>query len=294
MLLGSVGYPLPIRFRFTLMLSVMWLAVNFCYYIVMIFVLITFALSVGFNVLLFLPAFAFKTDKLTDLSYSLTFIFLAVMSYIISGGSQLHKILLACVIIWAARLGLFLFNRIRAMKRDKRFDDMRDNFQKFLGFWVLQGITVPIVLIAAVLAWHSDIGEVGTVTYLGLVVFAVGLLTEATADYQKYRFNKTNKGKVWIDTGIWRISRHPNYLGEMLVWVGVYFVAYNGLLDANRIYGLASPLYIICLLLFVSGVPLLEDAADAKWGKNKDYQTYKKEVPVLVPTGSSIKRLINN
>ncbi len=273
------------------MLSVMGLPVNFCYYIAMAFVLMTFAISVGFNVLLFLPAFAFKTDKLTDLSYSLTFIFLAILSYTLSDGSQLQKVLLACVVVWAARLGLFLFNRIRAMKRDKRFDDMRDNLQKFLGFWVLQGITVPIVLLAAVLAWHSGVGDIGGITYFGVGVFAIGLLMEATADYQKYRFNKTNKAKVWIDTGIWKISRHPNYLGEMLVWIGVYFVAYNGLIDADRIYGLASPLYIICLLLFVSGVPLLEDAADAKWGKNKDYQAYKKEVPVLLPTVSSVKRL---
>lgn len=258
----------------------------------MVFVFALFILSVGFNLALFVPAYLLKTDKLTDISYSLTFIFLALYCFSSGPGSTLQKLLLTAVLVWAVRLGGFLLLRIFKMKRDKRFDGVRDNLKKFLGFWVLQGITVPIILLAAALAWRSAVGGVTAVTIVGAVIFAAGLLIEATADFQKFRFNAHNTTHTWIDNGLWRISRHPNYLGEISVWIGVYLIAFNALVGTSKIAGLASPLYIMCLLLLVSGIPPLEASADAKWGKDKNYRQYKKEVPVLVPTLASLKRLV--
>jgi steroid 5-alpha reductase family enzyme len=135
--------------------------------------------------------------------------------------------------------------------------------------------------------------KLNALTWTGVAVFLAGLCIEAVADKQKFAFNslKQNKGK-WIDTGIWRASRHPNYLGEMLVWWGMFMVVLASLSGVNILWAALSPLYIMSLLLFVSGVPLLEKSADKKWGKDKAYKLYKNEVPVLVPTLESIKRAV--
>ncbi|NDG30133.1 DUF1295 domain-containing protein, partial [bacterium] len=128
---------------------------------------------------------------------------------------------------------------------------------------------------------------------LGIVVFVKGLAIEATADMQKFIFNgkPKNKGK-WIDEGIWRASRHPNYLGEMMVWIGMYLVVLPSLTGNQWAWALLSPIYIVTLLLFVSGVPLLEKSADKKWGTNPAYKKYKKEVPSVMPTPKSISRAL--
>jgi len=114
-------------------------------------------------------------------------------------------------------------------------------------------------------------------------VWFVGLVLEATADLQKYRFSRDPKNKgAWIDEGVWRYSRHPNYFGEILVWVGVYLLAFPALIGWEKVIGLASPVLIICLLLFVSGVPLLEKAADARWGNEPAYKRYKRRTSILI------------
>ena len=130
-------------------------------------------------------------------------------------------------------------------------------------------LTVWVVLIPAIL---FD----GTFYIVGAIIWIIGLIIESFADAQKFSFKKKNKGK-FIQTGLWKYSRHPNYFGEMLCWIGIYVFA------GVWLWGLISPLYIIALLVFVSGIPLLEKKADAIWGKNKAYQKYKKETSVLIP-----------
>lgn len=221
---------------------------------------------------MFLPAFLFKTDKLTDLSYSLTFI--GITLYILFSQAMTTGVLILSLmaIIWAVRLGLFLFIRIRKQKKDDRFDDKRDDFFKFLAFWLLQGFTVWVVIMPLIL--FDNLGFL----YVGIAVWVFGLLIESIADYQKFSFKKktSNKGK-FIQVGLWKYSRHPNYFGEMLCWIGFYLVA------GVWLWGLVSPLYIILLLLFVSGIPLLEKKADKVWGKDKEYQRYKKDTSILIP-----------
>jgi steroid 5-alpha reductase family enzyme len=255
--------------------------------------LLFLGLSLAINIAMFVPAFLFKTDKLTDISYSVTFIVLSLLAFGGSDQSNPHFLTLLFVSVWALRLGGFLLYRIWNQKRDKRFDGMRENFFKFLNFWLLQGVSVFVVLIAALVFWTVDSPVLTTVSWLGALIFGAGLLIEATADIQKYRFSqrKSTKG-TWIDEGLWAASRHPNYLGEIMVWSGLYLFVLPSLSGWQIVIALLSPIFISSLLLFVSGVPLLEKSADKKWGKQKDYQNYKKAVPVLVPTISSIKRSI--
>ncbi len=254
-------------------------------------ILWTLIVSLGINIFMFIPAFIYKTDKLTDISYAVTFMVVAVAGFLRSEKTTLQLVTLLAVLLWALRLGTFLFIRINRMKRDKRFDGMREHFFAFLRFWLLQGLSVFVVMLAASFAFKQAESTFAPLSYLGLGIFAAGLLIEATADAQKFRFsgNPANKDK-WIDVGIWRKTRHPNYLGEMMVWTGVYLLVAPSLVGADSLWALLSPLYIICLLLFVSGIPLLEKAADKKWGSDKRYQTYKRQVPVLIPSFKSISR----
>ncbi len=119
---------------------------------------------------------------------------------------------------------------------------------------------------------------------VSLFEWTVGLIIETIADVQKIQFknNPANKGK-WIESGIWRYSRHPNYFGEIVVWIGVYIVAATSLPFVQAAIGLISPLFIIVLLLFVSGIPILEKSADKRWGNDPAYKKYKKRTSLLIP-----------
>lgn len=245
--------------------------------------LIALGASLFLNIVLFLIAFKFQTDKLTDASYAITFIVLACFG--LFSGADVAKIVLVCMVtLWALRLGGFLLFRIWRTGVDHRFDGMRDNFFAFAKFWVAQGISVWVILLPALMALFSDTMVFTTLSFIGVIIWGAGLLTEAIADWQKYQFtqNPANKNK-WIEIGIWRYSRHPNYFGEILVWIGVYLFVFSSLTPLQAVIGLASPLFIIILLLFVSGIPILEKSADKRWGKNKKYQEYKKQTSILVP-----------
>ncbi|GAC1372531.1 MAG: DUF1295 domain-containing protein [Candidatus Saccharimonadales bacterium] len=248
------------------------------------YLLITFAVSLGLNLAMFLIAYRLGTDKLTDISYSLTFILLAAYGLITAPVTPYRVLILALVVIWGLRLGSFLFSRVLRKGRDSRFDDMRGDFPKFAGFWVLQGVTVWVVLIPALLALRTSHATISLLAWLGALIWATGVIVESIADYQKDRFsqNTANQGR-YISSGIWSWSRHPNYFGEILVWVGVYLAAVTSLNAPAALIGLVSPLFITVLLLFVSGIPILEKNADAKWGSEPEYQNYKRRTSLLIP-----------
>jgi tryptophan-rich sensory protein len=158
---------------------------------------------------------------------------------------------------------------------------MRENFFKFLGFWLLQGISVFAIMICSLLFLNSSVTAFNPI---GILIWGLGLLIESIADYQKFTFSNNTKNKgMWIATGLWKYSRHPNYLGEILCWVGIYVYAYPALSTINRLIALVSPLFITTLLLFISGIPILERKANEKWGKDKKYIEYKKNTSVLIP-----------
>ncbi len=259
------------------------------------FLLWALAVAVGINILMFIPAYIFKTDKLTDMSYSITFIVVTLAAYNQSEQAFAHLVLLLAILVWAVRLGGFLLIRISKMGRDARFDDMREKFWSFSKFWLLQGVSVFVILLASLLFWREIDVTVNALSWFGLVVFAAGLLLESVADLQKFRFRFSGikKRHEWIDNGVWRMTRHPNYLGEIMVWFGLYLFVLPSLIGLDSMVGIISPLYITVLLLFVSGVPLLEKSANKKWGNLDAYKAYKAEVPLLLPTPRSIRRALH-
>lgn len=246
--------------------------------------LILLGISVFINTAMFLVAFRYKTDRLTDISYAVSFIIVALAALLLKDITNERLIVAALVIAWAIRLGTFLLIRIWHIKVDHRFDEMRNSFSKFGKFWELQALSVWVILIPSLLALSHTTVTFTTLSYVGFGIWGTGLLLEAVADIQKYRFNQDvrNKG-MWIDTGVWHYSRHPNYMGEMLVWVGVYLVVFATLTPIQTLVSLVGPLFIISLLLFVSGIPPLEKGADKRWGDNPDYRAYKRRTSLLIP-----------
>jgi len=240
-------------------------------------------ISLAINGVMFLVAFWLKSDKLTDASYAVTFGVLAAMALAHSPRAVYAWIGGGLVWLWALRLGGFLLYRVMRAGRDRRFDGLREHFWQFGKFWLGQAITVWILMLPVMLALSAGGGQ-SVLVYLGAGVWLAGFLLESTADLQKYRFthNPAHKNQ-WIDTGVWRYSRHPNYFGEILVWVGLYLYAWPALSAGGRLIGLSSPLLITVLLLFVSGIPLLEKAADQRWGDNPRYMAYKNRTSLLIP-----------
>jgi len=248
-----------------------------------------FALSVGLAFLIqwlvFIPAYLMQTEKFFDLTGSITYISVTVIALVLSAGANSRAILLAAlVIIWAIRLGSFLFGRIRKAGKDDRFDEIKPSFIRFLNVWTIQALWVTFTMAAALVAITTTTRKgLDIFALVGFLVWAFGFAFEVIADSQKSRFsaNPSNKGK-FIQTGLWSRSRHPNYFGEIVLWLGVAIIALP-VLQGWQWVALISPLFVTLLLTRVSGVPLLEKKADKKWGGQAEYESYKKQTPVLIP-----------
>lgn len=242
------------------------------------------AFAVAFNLAMFVIAYTFKTDKLTDISYALTFI--AVVSYglLQNPADPTHLLVALAIYAWAVRLGAYLLYRIHKMGKDARFDDIRGNFFRFGRFWLLQGISVWAILLPFNLAVQTPTTELHWLTVAGILLALFGLNTESVADWQKFKFkqNPNNKGK-WIDEGLWHYSRHPNYFGEICMWLGIFIACLPVLSGVQIIIAAVSPAYITLLLTKISGIPPLEKYADKKWGDKKAYKEYRATTNVLIP-----------
>ena len=233
----------------------------------------------------FIPAYLNRTEKFFDLTGAITYCTVVILSVFLTGTTDLRSLLLMLlVIIWATRLGLFLFKRVMKEGEDRRFEKIKQSASRFLLTWTLQGLWVSFTLAAALAAITAESGvEFGLLGLIGLFVWIFGFGFEVIADYQKNKFRAypENKGK-FIKTGLWSISRHPNYFGEIVLWIGVAIIALPTLQDWSLLT-LVSPVFVAFLLTFVSGIPLLEQRADEKWGGQADYEEYKRNTPVLIP-----------
>jgi len=240
--------------------------------------------SLFVNMVLFVIAYCLKTDKLTDISYALCFAIIAVACLFQLPLTPYRIVLAAMVVVWALRLGGFLLLRIWMAGKDHRFDAIRNNFWSFGKFWVSQGFSVWIILLSTMLALRYEHRAFGWVAILGCAVWLAGLLIESFADAQKFLFSLHKENRTtWIKSGLWRYSRHPNYFGEITVWVGVLLFCCAALPELEIVVGAISPLFIAALLLFVSGIPILEKKADERWGNQTAYQKYKRSTSVLIP-----------
>ena len=238
------------------------------------------------NWLAFIPAYIKQTEKFFDLMGSITYITTMLLAFFLNPEARdIRSILMmGVVMVWALRLGAFLFTRIQHEGKDGRFDEIKPSFIRFFHAWNLQGLWVTLTVIAASMTMtsitHKPLGVWGI---LGGLIWLFGFMIEVIADNQKtaFRKNPANKGK-FINTGVWSRSRHPNYFGEITLWLGVMLIAVP-VLQSWQWVALISPIFVTLLITRVSGVPMLEARADEKWGGQEDYEEYKKNTPVLIP-----------
>ncbi|MGV8087057.1 MAG: DUF1295 domain-containing protein [Candidatus Woesearchaeota archaeon] len=237
------------------------------------------------QILFFIFAAYFKTDKVTDLAYGTTFVILSWAILLLNKTFDLvHVILTIMITLWGLRLSGYLFYRIIKTKTDKRFDGIREHFWKFATFWIIQTLVIFIIMLPVIMLLNikSNI-TLSLITIIGFFIWCIGFVIEVIADHQKFVFksNPKNKNK-WIETGLWHNSRHPNYFGEIICWIGV-FIYVIPVITGLAWISIFSPICIIMILLFFSGIPPLEKKEDALYGKNPKYKLYKKKTSMLVP-----------
>ncbi len=236
--------------------------------------------------LFFIPAYLLKTEKFFDLTGSLTYI--SIMVYVVYTKNNLQEqlgsiILASLVILWAVRLGSFLFLRIKKAGEDKRFREIKTSFARFFLLWTISGMWVSFCSMCALTAIASNDGVIlNNIFYIGLVTFIIGLSIEIIADSQKTKFRKDPKNKdKFINEGLWAKSRHPNYVGEITLWTGVAIMSFSSL-EGWQYVSLISPIFTYLLLVYVSGVPQLTASGQKKWGHLESYQDYIKNTPTLI------------
>ena len=234
----------------------------------------------------FVPAYMFQTEKFYDLTGSLTYtsvfaycMYLATLGTI-NWGSVIISIL---VIMWAGRLGTFLFTRIAKDGEDKRFRTIKPDMAQFFMTWTLQGMWVSVCSLCAITAIASDTGIIlNNIFYIGLLMFVGGFAIEIVADQQKSAFRAIpeNRNK-FITSGLWSKSRHPNYFGEITLWTGVAVMSFSSLSGAEYLT-LISPVFTYLLLVKISGVRMLEGRGQKTWGQDVEYIAYMKNTPMVM------------
>jgi steroid 5-alpha reductase family enzyme len=242
----------------------------------------------------FIIAYLNKSEKFFDLTGGLTYITITTAAVLLSPLiDQRAVLLLVLVVVWATRLSTFLFTRVQKQGKDDRFDEIKVSFSRFLLTWTLQGLWVTFTAAAAFAAiTRTTPRDLGWFALVGFIVWAFGFFFELIADVQKSAFkaNPNNEGK-FIHSGLWAWSRHPNYFGEIVLWIGVAIIALP-VLQGWALVTLISPVWVILQLTLISGVPMLENKADKKWGGQEDYERYKRTTSVLIPRPPSIREKV--
>ena len=236
----------------------------------------------------YIPAYVFQTEKFYDLTGSVTylsvvwFVFLSTYQSISLNFGNLILVLL--ISIWTIRLGLFLFMRIHKAGEDKRFRTIKTSASQFFMTFTISGLWVTLCSMCALVAISSPEGLVmNALTYVGIILFIIGFGIEIVADNQKTAFRSIEANKdSFITSGLWSKSRHPNYFGEVLLWFAIAVISFSSL-EGLQLITLISPIFTYILLVYVSGVRMLEDMNDKKWADDENYKSYKENTPMLFP-----------
>ena len=237
------------------------------------------------QIIVFIPSFIFRTEHYYDLTGGITYISTMVIALVLKNNYQsidlISLLLGSMVIIWATRLSSFLFLRVKKSGEDVRFKKIKHSFSWFLMTFMLQGMWVFMCIFPALIVISSFNSEINNYAIVGSIVWLFGFLFEIIADNQKSNFNKFNKGE-FISSGLWSITRHPNYFGEFILWLGIT-IASLGYIDNYKYVLLLTPIFVYLLLTRVSGVNLLEEIGEKRWGNSKEYQKYKEKTPLFFP-----------
>jgi len=260
-----------------------------------IFLLLTAGITIGMQLLFFAIAFTCKFDKVTDIAGTMNFLVLAWVTFWIKGTYYTRQaVILALVSLWGLRLGLFLLTRVLKRGKDARFDQMRENFFSFLGFWIYQmvwiwTVTLPVTFVNAA----GNNAWLGARDYAGWALWGIGFFCQSSADQTKMWFNEnpSNKGRL-LTSNVWSWSRHPNYFGEIVMWLGI-FLSSSAVYSENTnwaYFSVSSVLLTYFLLMYVSGVKLTEDRYNKTFKNDPEWAAYRERTSVLIPFPPAIFR----
>jgi len=243
-----------------------------------------------FFVIFFIIAQVKKNNGLADMAWGLGFIVVTLTGLIYTQNfTYLTLAVTALVLLWGFRLFFYIGIRNWSKPEDYRYVDMRNKWKTnlklkaFFKVFMLQGILLYIISLPIQFAMQTKKGVSEPLEFvilgIGILLWIVGFYFEAVGDAQLKTFKKepANKGKI-MQSGLWKYTRHPNYFGEALMWWSVWIVSI-ATLELLSFIGFVGPLLITLLLLFVSGVPLLEK----KYKDNKDFQAYAKKTSIFFP-----------
>ena len=242
-------------------------------------------IAVLLQVFFFIPSFLMKTEKYYDLVGSLTYITTVSLAYFaVENKTMIDSIIYFYVMVWASRLGIYLFRRVRNDGKDVRFEKAKRHFFWFLQYWIGQALWVSLTACAAIIAILSpEEDTLPVLAMVGMALWLSGFTIESISDYQKRVFRKENNpSEAFIHTGLWARSRHPNYFGEISLWTGITVMAISTFEGMNFL-ALFSPIFSYLLLVYVSGVRMLEYRGKKKWGHLDEYKKYKENTPKLIP-----------
>ena len=235
------------------------------------------------------PSLITSSEKYFDFTgmVATLLVVLTAMFALLSSGAQLsiRSVFVASFVsVWTLRLGIFLYKRIVKAGEDIRFRDIKKSLPKFLMTWTLSALWVFLTTVNAItLIALNPLEPIGIFFIMGALLWLLGFGFEVIADRQKKYFSEQpkNEGR-FITQGLWSVSRHPNYFGEIILWAGIAIISLP-FLSGWQYVTLVSPVFVFLLLTRISGLPFLEDKAEKKWGEDKDYIEYKKRTPILVP-----------
>ena len=235
------------------------------------------------------PSLITSSEKYFDFTgmVATLLVVLTAMFALLSSGAQvsIRSVFVASFVsVWTLRLGIFLYKRIVKAGEDSRFRDIKKSIPKFLMTWTLSALWVFLTTVNAItLIALNPLEPIGIFFIMGALLWLLGFGFEVIADRQKKYFSEQpkNEGR-FITQGLWSVSRHPNYFGEIILWAGIAIISLP-FLSGWQYVTLVSPVFVFLLLTRISGLPFLEDKAEKKWGEDKDYIEYKKRTPILVP-----------
>jgi steroid 5-alpha reductase family enzyme len=243
-----------------------------CFTIIVVYASIWFAISVYK-----------KRNDVADIAWGLGYVMLCVYLFIRYPTSQVSILLYTLVTIWGLRLSLHIYTRNKNKTEDFRYKAWRDEWGKFfflrsyLQVFLLQGVFLLIIISPVIHAAVAEPMQWNVFTWIGVCCWMIGFYFQVVADWQLsvFKSDKTNKGLI-IQSGLWKYSRHPNYFGEILMWWSIFLITIP---ITNSLYFIVSPLTITLLLVFVSGIPMLEK----KYKGNPVFEDYKKRTSALIP-----------
>lgn len=256
----------------------------------------TLLVSIAANLIFFVIAFLIKSDKFTDITYASTFAVINLFSFFFNQNDfSIIKIVIICIVcLWSIRLGTYLLIRIFKTKKDSRFDNIRNNFWKFLGFWIIQALTAYIVSIPTIMLLATPINLIDpNLNYLVFVTIIplIFLSYETIADIQKYKYFNLKQCPDFLQTGLYKYSRFPNYFAELSFWYSLCLIQFlfifisSNFNNMNLLYliNILSPIYLMLTVIYLSGVKILDVKSIQKNKDNLAFQTYVKSTSMIIP-----------